>query len=59
MTPRSTEKITAWHRERRAYVYVRQSTSKQVRENRESQENQYALVTRARAGVDTRTRPHH
>ncbi len=47
MTPRSTEKITAWHRERRAYVYVRQSTSKQVRENRESQENQYALVTRA------------
>jgi DNA invertase Pin-like site-specific DNA recombinase len=49
MTPRSAEKITAWHRERRAYVYVRQSTLKQVRENRESQENQYALVARAHA----------
>src|SRR5713101_10099497 len=47
MSPRSAEKITAWHRERRAYVYVRQSTAKQVRENRESQENQYALVAHA------------
>ncbi len=47
MLTRSAEKITAWHRERRAYVYVRQSTPKQVRENRESQENQYALVARA------------
>ncbi len=43
----TTDKITAWHRERRAYVYVRQSTAKQVRENRESQQNQYALVGRA------------
>ncbi|GAC1396443.1 MAG: recombinase family protein [Chloroflexota bacterium] len=49
MIPRSAEKITAWHRERRAYVYVRQSTPKQVRENRESQENQYALVAHAHA----------
>lgn len=47
MLTHSAEKITAWHRERRAYVYVRQSTPKQVRENRESQENQYALVARA------------
>jgi DNA invertase Pin-like site-specific DNA recombinase len=49
MLTRSAEKITAWHRERRAYVYVRQSTPKQVRENRESQQNQYALVNRAHA----------
>jgi DNA invertase Pin-like site-specific DNA recombinase len=49
MMPRSADKITAWHRERRVYVYVRQSTPKQVRENRESQENQYALVARAHA----------
>jgi hypothetical protein len=41
--------LAAWHRERRAYVYVRQSTPKQVRENRESQQNQYALVGRAQA----------
>ena len=45
----TTEKITPWHQERRAYVYVRQSTTKQVRENRESQQNQYALVHRAQA----------
>lgn len=44
-----TPKITAAHRERRAYVYVRQSSPKQVRENRAGQENQYALVDRAHA----------
>lgn len=49
MIPHSADKITAWHRERRAYVYVRQSTPKQVRDNRESQENQYALVAHAHA----------
>jgi len=43
----SPEKITPRHRERRAYVYIRQSTPKQVRENRAGQENQYALVERA------------
>lgn len=42
-----TEKITARHWERRAYVYVRQSTLRQVEHNRESQVNQYALVERA------------
>lgn len=41
------DKITPWHHERRAYVYVRQSTPKQVLHNRESQQNQYALVARA------------
>lgn len=45
----TSEKITAHHRERRAYVYIRQSTPKQVRENRAGQENQYALVERATA----------
>lgn len=40
-------KITAAHYELQAYVYVRQSTPKQVRDNRTSQENQYALVERA------------
>lgn len=43
----SPEKITAQHRERAAYVYVRQSTPRQVQRNRESQANQYALVERA------------
>lgn len=43
----TTEKITLRHRERRAYVYVRQSTPKQVHQHREGQENQYALVERA------------
>ena len=33
----SPEKITARHRERAAYVYVRQSTPRQVQHNRESQ----------------------
>lgn len=43
----STDKITAQHREKRAYVYVRQSDPKQVRDNLGSQYNQYALVERA------------
>ena len=43
------DKIAPRHRERRAYVYVRQSTPTQVRQNRTSQENQYALVERAQA----------
>src|SRR5262249_5986390 len=43
------DKIAPRHRERRAYVYVRQSTPTQVRQHRTSQENQYALVERARA----------
>ncbi len=43
----TAEKITARHRERGAIVYVRQSTPKQLHQNRESQENQYRLVQRA------------
>jgi hypothetical protein len=41
------DKITRRHRERDAYVYVRQSTLKQVQQNQESRHNQYALVQRA------------
>ncbi len=42
-------KIHPHHLERRAYVYVRQSTAKQVLENAESTARQYALAERARA----------
>jgi DNA invertase Pin-like site-specific DNA recombinase len=45
----SPEKITPQHCERQAYVYVRQSSVKQVLHHRESQYNQYALVERAHA----------
>ena len=44
-----TGKIQTRHLERRAYVYVRQSTAKQVFENTESTARQYALAERARA----------
>lgn len=47
MTPTAAEKVTSRHHDRRAYVYVRQSSAKQVQHNRESQRNQYALVERA------------
>src|SRR4051812_49313086 len=40
-------KVTNQHRGRAAIVYVRQSTTKQVQQHRESQHNQYALVERA------------
>jgi DNA invertase Pin-like site-specific DNA recombinase len=40
-------KITEHHLQRLAYVYIRQSTSKQVLHNQESQLNQYQLVQRA------------
>lgn len=42
-------KITPAHLSRRAIVYVRQSSARQVEHNRESQRLQYALVERARA----------
>jgi len=42
--PTAAEKITPGHRERLAYIYVRQSTVRQVQHHRESQVNQYALV---------------
>jgi DNA invertase Pin-like site-specific DNA recombinase len=47
MTLPQPEKITSRHRERAAYVYVRQSTPKQGQQHLESQRNQYALVQRA------------
>ena len=42
-------KITPTHLERLAFIYVRQSTPKQVLYNKESQENQYQLQHRAQA----------
>ena len=41
-------KISSDHLERKAIVYLRQSTEKQVKENKESQRLQYALADRAR-----------
>ncbi|HTF66717.1 MAG TPA: hypothetical protein VK638_28940 [Edaphobacter sp.] len=43
-----SEKIRGQHLERGAYVYVRQSTPYQVRNNLEGKERQYALAGRAR-----------
>jgi DNA invertase Pin-like site-specific DNA recombinase len=45
----SAEKILPRHRERAAYIYIRQSSPKQVQENRAAQRNQYALTERAQA----------
>jgi DNA invertase Pin-like site-specific DNA recombinase len=42
-----TGKIRPLHLERRAYVYVRQSTAAQVHEHIESKQRQYALAERA------------
>jgi DNA invertase Pin-like site-specific DNA recombinase len=47
MTTQPYDKITARHREQYAYVYIRQSTPRQVQHHLESQRNQYALVQRA------------
>ena len=47
MMMHTQDKITGHHRERYAYVYVRQSTPKPVQQHQESQRNQYALVQRA------------
>lgn len=42
-----SEKIQPHHRDRQAYVYVRQSTMNQVRNHLESQRRQYDLEERA------------
>lgn len=42
-----TAKLNRTHFERRAFVYVRQSTAMQVHDNLESKQRQYALVERA------------
>lgn len=44
----SQEKIGATHLERLAYIYVRQSTPKQVTQNQESQMYQRRLASRAK-----------
>ena len=41
------QKVTASHLKREAYLYVRQSTLRQVFENTESTKRQYALKERA------------
>jgi len=43
------EKLRAWHRDRLAVVYVRQSTPQQVLAHQESTRLQYGLVARAEA----------
>jgi DNA invertase Pin-like site-specific DNA recombinase len=47
MTTEAQQKITARHLARHAYLYVRQSTVRQVFENTESTQRQYALRQRA------------
>ena len=47
MTVQSQQHITAKHLARNAYLYIRQSTLKQVCENTESTRRQYALQERA------------
>lgn len=44
-----TQKVTASHLQRQAYLYIRQSTPRQVLENTESTKRQYALRQRAKA----------
>jgi DNA invertase Pin-like site-specific DNA recombinase len=41
------QKVTSEHLQRKAYLYVRQSSLKQVRKNQESGRRQYALQQRA------------
>ena len=41
------DKVTAAHLKRNAYLYIRQSTLRQVMENTESTKRQYALRERA------------
>jgi excisionase family DNA binding protein len=43
-----SDKITALHKEKTAYVYVRQSTTYQLQHNHESRRRQYALESRAK-----------
>ena len=47
MSTEAHQKVTARHLERSAYLYVRQSTMRQVLENTESTHRQYALRQRA------------
>lgn len=47
MAESNPSKVTAAHLKREAYLYVRQSTLRQVLENTESTQRQYALRQRA------------
>jgi len=47
MNPEAHQKVNAGHLKRKAYLYVRQSTPRQVLENTESTQRQYALRQRA------------
>ena len=47
MTAEAHEKVNAGHLKRNAYLYVRQSTIRQVFENQESTKRQYALRQQA------------
>jgi hypothetical protein len=49
MNSEAHQKITAAHLSRLAYLYVRQSTLRQVFENTENTQRQYALRDRATA----------
>ena len=49
MTLQVAGKVEARHLKRNAYLYVRQSTLRQVFENTESTQRQYALKQRAMA----------
>ena len=49
MQPEAASKVTAEHLSRNAYLYVRQSTLRQVVENTESTRRQYGLRQRALA----------
>jgi DNA invertase Pin-like site-specific DNA recombinase len=44
---RQHPKVTSWHQQRLAYIYVRQSSTKQIHRNQESQQYQYRLQLRA------------
>ena len=47
MSMEAQQKVSASHLKRSAYLYVRQSTMRQVLENTESTQRQYALRQRA------------
>lgn len=47
LTADAQQKVTTGHLKRNAYLYVRQSTLRQVFENSESTKRQYALRDRA------------
>ena len=51
MTQDAHQKVKATHLKRNAYLYVRQSTLRQVFENTESTQRQYALRQHAAAVV--------